>query len=279
MTIANVEMAAAWDGEEGDEWARDWERYDRSVRGHHARLLAAAGITAGERVLDIGCGNGESTRDAARAGNPGEALGIDLSSRMIERACSLAAAEGVDNVRFEQGDAQVYPFGGVPYDVAISRFGAMFFGDPVAAFRNIGSGLRQGGRLALVGWRGLEDNEWLRCVRAALAAGRELPEPPPDAPSPFALSQPDRVRSRLTDAGFGALEFEAVDAPFWLGRNAHDAASFMGNSGVARGLLADLEADQRTTALESLHRTMADHETADGVVFGSSSWLVTGRRL
>ena len=279
MRIANVEMAAAWDGDEGDEWALDWERYDRSVRGHHIRLLAAADIVRGERVLDIGCGNGESTRDAARSADPGEALGIDLSSRMIERARSLASAQGIGNVRFEQADAQVYPFEDGFYDVAISRFGAMFFSDPVAAFRNIGRGLRSGGRLALVGWRGLEHNEWLQCIRAALAAGRELPRPPAEAPSPFGLAQPELVRSRLTEAGFGGVKFEPFDETFWLGRDAEDAATFIGNSGVARGLLEGIDGARRATALEELHRTMAEHETADGVVFGSSSWVITGSRV
>src|SRR5262249_35869109 len=100
-------MAAAWDGDEGTDWADDWRRYDRSVRAHHAQLLAAAEIEPGEQVLDVGCGNGETTRAAARTAWAGAALGIDLSTRMLARARELAEAEGVANVHFVSGDAQV----------------------------------------------------------------------------------------------------------------------------------------------------------------------------
>lgn len=148
--IANVEMAAAWDGDEGEEWARDWERYDRAVLDHHGALFDAATIGDDERVLDIGCGNGQSTRDAARAAGNGSAIGVDLSSRMVERARELAKLEGVTNVTFERVDAQVHPFDAAAYDVVISRFGAMFFADPASAFANIGAGLRPGGRLVMV---------------------------------------------------------------------------------------------------------------------------------
>src|SRR4051812_30202769 len=104
-TVANVRMAEAWDGDEGADWARDWERYDRSVLGYHRLLLEAAGVGREDRVLDVGCGNGQTTRDAARAGEA--ALGVDLSSLMIARARALAAAEGLANASFEQADAQV----------------------------------------------------------------------------------------------------------------------------------------------------------------------------
>ncbi|MGH8940228.1 MAG: class I SAM-dependent methyltransferase, partial [Actinomycetes bacterium] len=150
--IANVEMAAAWDGDEGEDWARDWEHYDLGIRGHHLRLLEIAAISGEERVLDVGCGNGESTRDAARAAADGSAFGVDLSLRMIERARQIAHAENVTNAAFAQADAQVHPFEPAAYDIALSRFGTMFFADPVAAFDNINHALRPGGRLAMVSW-------------------------------------------------------------------------------------------------------------------------------
>ena len=132
-TIANKEMAAAWDGDEGAEWARDWERYDRAVAGYQARLMAAAAIGPAQRVLDVGCGNGETSRAAARQAAAGSVLGVDLSSSMLERARQLAATEGLANVRFEQADAQVQRFEPGAFDVVVSRFGTMFFADPVAA--------------------------------------------------------------------------------------------------------------------------------------------------
>jgi SAM-dependent methyltransferase len=278
-TIANVEMADAWDGDEGAAWARDWEHYDRGFRGYHERLVDAAAISDGERVLDIGCGNGESTRDAARATPRGRALGVDLSSLMIERARSLAEVEGLANVRFERGDAQVHPFEPDDQDLALSRFGAMFFGDPHAAFTNIGRALRSGGRLALVAWQGLEENEWLQTIRGSLAVGRELPSPATGAPGPFGLADPDRVASLLAAAGFGDVELTALREPFWAGADASDAFTFLSNSGPARGLLDGLEPASRARALDGLRAAMTAHDTGDGVYFGSAAWLVTARRL
>jgi len=276
-TIANVEMAEAWDGDEGEGWARDWEHYDRGVRTYHLRLLEAAAIARDERVLDVGCGNGQSTRDAARAAAGGAALGVDLSSRMVARARELAATEGVGNATFAQADAQVHPFEPAAHDVVMSRFGAMFFGDPVAAFGNIGRGLRPGGRLALMSWQSLERNEWLQAIRAALAMGRELPSPPVGAPGPFGLADPDGVTAILSAAGFEQVSVEPVEAPLVAGTDAADAAGFLGRGGAARGLLGGLDEADRARALDALLATMAAHETAEGVQLGSAAWLITAR--
>ena len=274
--LANVRMAEAWDGDEGADWARDWERYDRSVRGYHRLLLDAAAIQRGDRVLDVGCGNGETTRDAARAGD--RALGVDLSSLMIERGRSLAAAEGLTNATFEQADAQVHPFEPAAYDVAVSRFGAMFFADAEAAFINIAAALRPGGRLVMAAWRGVGDNEWLQCVFAALAQGRDLPVPPAGAPGPFGLADPDRVRAVLESAGFDGVELERLDQPLWLGTDGDDAYGFFKGTGIVRGMTKDLDDVQRTAALDALRQTMVDHDGAGGVEFRSGAWLTTATR-
>ena len=191
---SNAERAKAWDGGEGAYWAAHADHFDRSVAAYHLPFLEAAAIGPGEQVLDIGCGTGQTTRDAARRAPSGGALGVDLSAEMIALARRLATAEGLPNARFEQADAQIYPFGEAVFDVAISRTGAMFFGDPPAAFANITRALRSGGRLALLSWQPLPANEWVAELTAALAAGRDLPAPPPEAPGPFALADPDRVR-------------------------------------------------------------------------------------
>jgi SAM-dependent methyltransferase len=276
--VVNVEMAAAWDGEEGDDWARDWERYDRAVTGYHRRLLEAAAIAASDRVLDVGCGNGETTRDAARAAPRGSATGVDLSSAMIARARELAAAEGLVNATFVQADAQVHPFDVGAYDVVLSRFGAMFFADPVAAFTNLVSATRPGGRLALVTWRELKDNEWLQCMLDALALGRDLPVPPPGRPGPFGLADPSATRATLEAAGYESVEIAPVEEEFWAGADGEDAFGFTRGSGVVRGMTQDLDDRGRAQALEALRATLLEHETRDGVVFGSACWLVTGRR-
>lgn len=275
-TVVNVRMAEAWDGDEGADWARDWERYDRSVLGYHRVLLEAAAVGRGDRVLDVGCGNGQTTRDAARSGQG--ALGVDLSSLMIARARSLAAAEGLANATFEQADAQVHRFEPAGFDIALSRFGAMFFADAEAAFANIAAGLRPGGRLVTIAWRGVGDNEWLRCVFTALAQGRELPVPPAGAPGPFGLADPGHVRAVLDAADFEAIDLEPVDQPLWLGADGDDAYRFFGTTGIVRGMTKDVDDVQRAAALDALRQTMVDHAGAGGVEFGSGAWLITGRR-
>jgi SAM-dependent methyltransferase len=270
-------MAAAWDGAEGDDWVRDWEHYDVGVRRHHLRLVEAAAFGAGERVLDVGCGIGELTRVAARASGDGSVLGVDLSARMLAQARELAAAEGLSNVAFEQADAQVHPFEPAAYDVAVSRFGAMFFAEPVAAFQNIAAAVRPGGRMALLSWRDLGSNEWMLALRGALSLGRDLPVPQSGVPGPFGLADPDGVRAVLTAAGFEQVDLQAVDEPFRVGADADDAFAFISRTGATRGMLDGLDAAGRDQALEALRATLHDHESADGVWFGAGSWLIRAR--
>jgi SAM-dependent methyltransferase len=275
--IANSDQARAWQGEE-DHWAEHEERYNASVHRHGRHLLDAARIAAHDRVLDIGCGCGESTRDAARVAVAGMALGLDLSARMIARARERSQAEGLTNARFEQADAQVYPFEPQSFDLAISRFGAMFFGDPVAAFRNIGRALRPGGRLALLAWQELGKNAWLLALRGALAAGRTLPAPPVGAPGPFGLADPAAVRRILAEAGFDAIALQEVSEPVSLGADADDAYGFVRTMGVTRGLLNDLDDTTAARALEALRSTLAAHDTPEGVLLPSAAWLITAHR-
>ena len=154
----------------------------------------------------------------------------------------------------------------------------MFFGDPVAAFTNIGAGIRPGGRLALLAWRELARNEWLTELRAALAVGRELPFPPPDAPTPFALADPDRVRRILSAAGYHDIRLDPLDEPIEFGSDADDAFAFMRTLGIVEGLTHGLDDASRTRALAKLRKTVAAHDSPMGVLFGTSAWLITARR-
>ena len=277
MEIANVEAAAAWNGEEGERWTEDADRYDRASWRHWQHLVDAGVISPTDAVLDVGCGTGKSTRDAGRL-TRGPVVGIDLSAPMLELARERTEADGLDHVAYVQGDAQVHPFEEHAFDLAMSSFGAMFFGDPVAAFTNIGRGLRPGGRVGLLAWRELPRNEWLMALRGALAAGRELPVPPPDAPTPFSLADPHRVRGILGAAGFDDVDFDPIDQPIEFGSDANDAFAFMQTMGIVRGLTHDLDDDARAQAIDELHQTVVAHTTADGVLFGTSAWLITARR-
>jgi SAM-dependent methyltransferase len=277
--IVNIEQAEAWDGPEGEHWALHYDRYDAIITPHHQALMAAAAIAPGERVLDIGCGNGLTSRDAARAVGPnGSVLGVDLSGPMLARAEQLAKEDGLDNVRFERGDAQVHSFEPGAYDLVISRFGIMFFLDPVAAFTNIASALRPGGRLAAIVWQSIEANEWVRSMRDALAVGRDLPIPPPGAPSPFALADTDYARRVLTEAGFSDVAFASWEHPWRVGSDADDAYGFVIGLRVIQMLVEDLDDATKAQALDNLRATAAAHETADGVIFGSAAWVITARK-
>lgn len=276
--VVNAEQAAAW-AAEGSYWARHDDRYNASVRAYTARLLAAAEVGDGDHVVDIGCGCGDTTRQAARSTGPaGGALGVDLSGPMIERARQRSREEGPPTARFEQADAQVYPFPPGRSDVAISRFGATFFADPVAAFVNVGHALRPGGRLALLAWQELSRNQWVGALRDALAAGRDLPVPAPGQPGMCGFASPDRARSVLSRAGFVPIAVEPVEEPVLLGRDGDDAFGFVAGMGITRGLLNGLDARTATTALTNLRTSLHAAASGAGVLLGSAAWLITATR-
>jgi SAM-dependent methyltransferase len=276
--FVNAEMVAAWDGVQGDQWVETEEQMNRSLAAHAALLIEAASVGASEHVVDIGCGTGETTRACAERAVDGRVVGVDVSTAMLERARQRAADAGLTNVEFERGDAQVYPFAPASFDLAVSRFGVMFFDDPLAAFTNIGRALKPGGRLALVAWQDMTRNEWVTVAREALAVGRSLPVPPAGAPGPFGLADPDRTRSILEAAGFSQVELEDVAVPFFFGVDTDGATDFARAIGTIRGLLDDLDDDQRARALDALRAAITAHDTGDGVVFESRIWLITAVR-
>jgi SAM-dependent methyltransferase len=273
---SNTRQLDAWDGDEGRYWATHAEYFDRAMTHYHHRLLSAAAVGRSDHILDIGCGTGQATREAARAAAAGSALGVDLSSQMIDVARRRAVDEGLTNARFEQADAQIHPFDAEQFDGVISRAGAMFFGDPVAAFSNIHRALRPGGHLVLLTWQPLVRNEWLGEFMAALTTSRELPAPPPDAPGPFSLADPDRVRSVLGRAGFGKIALEGLTATTWFGHDADDAFQFV--AGLLGWMLEGHDATSRAEALDALRGTLAAHETDEGVIYDSAAWIVEATR-
>jgi len=277
--IANVDQARSWDGDDGDHWTEHEAAYNAATARHTTHLWRGAAIGADDRVLDVGCGTGETTRDAARLAHRGNALGVDLSARQLDRARERAREEGLANVRFEQADAQVHPFVAASFDVVISRTGTMFFADPVAAFANIAGAARADARLAMVTWQSLERNPWIVETREALSLGRPLPPEGP-GPGPFSLSDPAVVRDVLARAGWTRIDLAPIDEPMYFGEHADAAFALLRDIGLVRGLSMALafSDSEKQQALDRLHAMLRRHETGDGVLIESHAWLTTARR-
>ncbi|WP_067829587.1 class I SAM-dependent methyltransferase [Nocardia inohanensis] len=269
--IVNTAQAEAWNGYEGEHWAGHFDRYDAVNAGFNEPLLRAAGVGAGDRVLDIGCGNGQLTRLAARRTAGGSATGVDLSGPMLARARERALAEGVANAGFEQGDAQVFPFAAGGFDAALSRFGIMFFADPVAAFANIARALRPGGRLAFVTMPPLAGSD-VGAVFGAAAdhlGGFEITH------THGPLADPDSIRALLTAAGFTGIEIAGLEADGVWGDDVADAAEFIMGWGPIRHhrMLIDYATDDRVRLAVSA--ALQPFATPVGVRLRATAYLVT----
>jgi ubiquinone/menaquinone biosynthesis C-methylase UbiE len=271
---ANAAMAASWNGPEGDNWVQHAEQFDQSVQHHHRLLVGAAEIAATDAVLDVGCGNGETTCDAATRAMSGGALGIDLSSQMIRNAADRARLAGLTNATFEVGDAQTHSFDDSAFDVVISRFGLMFFADPLEALTGLRRALRPGGRLVGIAWRAAEHNQWIETILDALALGRDLPRPVAGTPGPFGLADADRTRQWLHDAGFRHVDLARHDVPFRFGNDVDHALRWVSSFGVVRGLTSDLSDYHRAAAVHEVRRSLDELATDEGVSAMSSAWVI-----
>jgi len=276
--VVNVEQAQEWDGREGDHWVKHADRYDALSQRITPHLMEAAAVGAADRVLDVGCGCGLTTRSAARAASGGSVLGIDLSAAMLQEAERRARAEGLTNVRFEQGDAQVHTFSPADFDLATSRFGVMFFEDPVVAFANIASAIRPGGRFVFVCWQDLARNDWIMVPAGAALSYVPFPDLGPEgAPGPFSLADADRTRAVLTDAGFKGVAINEITEQMFLGENAADATEFLQGTGMARLLFEDVDADTERKAIDAVRHALEAHEQPEGIWLGSAAWLVAAK--
>jgi SAM-dependent methyltransferase len=258
-------------------WAEVREPLERQLAplGQHA--LAALAPRPGEHVLDIGCGGGETALDLARAIAPdGTVVGIDLSAAVL--AFARRAAEGCKRVRFIQADAGVYPFEPASFDAAFSRFGVMFFADPVAAFTNIRRSLRPNGRLAFVCWRALEENQLdMLPLKAVTPYLPPLPADDRDAPGPFAFADANRVRRILEDADFGEIEISAHDEQVGSG-NLDTMLAVCSRVGALGKILRE-NPELRTTTLPAVRSALAAHDGPRGVRLNAATWIVTARTV
>ncbi|MCU1591186.1 MAG: SAM-dependent methyltransferase [Frankiales bacterium] len=278
----NSDMVKLWNSDAAQTWWTRPERYDAMIGPLGDRVLAAAALQPGERVLDVGCGAGQLTTQAAAAvGRTGQVVGLDISRELLSVTGRRAAEAGLGHVEVLEADAQAHAFEPSSYDVVISRFGVMFFADPVVAFANLRAATKDGGRLAFVCWQPAPSNEWATVPLFAVAAHVGFPEPPPPgAPGPFAFGDPDRVRQVLTDAGWSEVDVEDVQTTVSPGgaRNADEAVAFITEDTFGKMLLANAEPDKREAALAALRTAYEEHNGPDGIRLKAAVWVVTATR-
>lgn len=273
----NAAQAEFWRSA-GALWVEERRRFDDQAGAHGRAAIEALAPAVGERVIDVGCGAGSATLEiGAMVGPTGSVLGLDISPTMIDGSTAYAAERGVTNVTFAVGDATVETFDGEA-DGVFSRFGVMFFADPVASFRNIRTALRPDGRLSFTCWRGVDENPWVSVALGVAARYVELPfGADPTAPGPFSFADGQRVESILTDAGFREVALTRFDAPAVLGASADEAADFMTRLQPAAVALADSDPG----AAEAMHAAFVAEvdawTTSHGVSAPSASWIVTAR--
>ena len=283
MSSANAEAIQAWDGVLFDKFSRFRELVTSGLSIHGTEALRRHPPREGTRVLDLGCGFGDSTLAIARlVGAHGSVTGVDAASRFVELAEREARAAGVANARYVAADVQASELGG-PYDSAFSRFGTMFFASPVAALRNVRKSLAPGGSLLLVVWRRREDNGWMHTAELAVQAiippvdhGSE----PTCGPGPFSMAGADTVSAQLLAAGFRDVGFERFDTDIHIGRDLDEALAFakaLGPAGEMLRLAAAQGIDETPRVDAALREVLAPFVTEGGLFGPSSTWFVTAR--
>ncbi|MEV0797483.1 methyltransferase domain-containing protein [Kribbella sp. NPDC050281] len=243
--------------------------YDAELRRYHERLQAAAKVGPDDHVLDIGCGTGLTTRDAAK--RAASAVGVDISAQMVATARGLAEQEGLQNISFEQADVQVHAFPSDRFSLGISRFGTMFFTDPEVAFTNIARALRPGSRLVQLVWQDSKHQEWYAVFRGAQRTE-------PVTGGAFSLADPATAQRILTAAGFTGIQVTDVREPVYYGKDAETAYEAASSLRMTQDLVAGLDPTQAEHARQRLLADLAAHQTPDGVWFDSRAWIITAHR-
>ncbi len=278
MTADNSEQIAEWNGALGQRWAAMRQEIDGVVLPFGNAALKVAAPQPGERVIDIGCGCGDTTIEIARiVGEAGAVLGIDVSQPMLEVARSRGALAGCAHLAFRDGDASEAR---LPpnTDLLYSRFGVMFFSQPSPAFSHLRMSLRPGGRCVFVCWRTPRDNAWaMTPLSAARTAMNITPAPAdPNAPGPFAFADEQRLREILSGAGFGDIDVQRFDAPVFLGATPHSAAEGAVRIGPVSRFVREVGVEHLPTILEAVERALEPLAAPDGHVdLNGSTWIVS----
>jgi ubiquinone/menaquinone biosynthesis C-methylase UbiE len=281
IATANEEAIRAWDGPLHDVFVRFRHTLTTGLGAHGEEALRLAPPRPGQRVLDIGCGFGETTqRIAGLVGATGEALGVDAAPRFIEAASQEAAQAGVGNVRFAVADIETTTFA-ERFDLAFSRMGTMFFANPVAALRNVRKALVPGGGLVMVVWRAKVENDWLyraQTITERFVTKPEEYEEPTCGPGPFSMANADTTSGILLSAGFEDIALRRCDIPITIGLDVDEAVELVmsiGPAGEILRLAGERAAHLHEPVAEALRGGLADWLGPDGVIAPASTWIVT----
>lgn len=276
-TVPNKDQAANWNNASGKTWVEMQAVLDRMLAPYEKLVVDAGFPGEGGRVLDIGCGAGATTLAMARRVGPaGRCVGLDISGPLVAAARARAATEGLGTASFIEGDAQTQALDRDGFDAVISRFGVMFFDDPVAAFANIRRATRPGAGLAFVAWRSPAENDFLTAaLRAAAPLLPDLPAPEPDAPGQFAFADGNRVRSILTSAGWSATELKPVDVACEIAET--DLMAYVTRLGPVGLALRETDAATARKVEGVLRQAFARFVAAGMARFTTACWLATAR--
>ena len=270
--MSNAEQVDYWNGQAGATWVESQERMDEMLAPLTQPLLDAAAVTANERVIDVGCGCGDTSLQLAQSG--AAVWGVDISEPMLDRARQRAGSLNLTNASFSTADAATAEL--TPdHDLVFSRFGVMFFSDPTAAFKNLRSGLNDGGRLCFLCWQPPRNNPWMATAGAAIQPFLPEPETPPDprAPGPFAFADVDYLNGILSDAGFNNIDIAPLTAELHLADTLDEAIEFQQRIGPLARALAELEGAAQQQALDAARNALAEHMTDAGLNLGAACWL------
>lgn len=274
---SNQSQANFWTGA-GPTWKQMQVQIDTQINDHGLAAIDALDPRAGDLVLDIGSGTGTSSLQLAdRVGPSGAVRGIDISSTMVAAAQERAAGKGANNVSFEVRDAQVEALGPV-VDRAFSRFGVMFFANPVEAFTNIATALRPGAKMVFAAWQSPTRNPWASVPGAAVRRLLDLPSGgDPEAPGPFAFANPDRINAILSAAGFTSIDIAGREQQVKLGASIEQATEFTFQL-MARGLAGNDDSDQPARVRAAVADALLPYATDQGIMVDSATWIVRAAR-
>lgn len=280
--LVNTDMKEFWNGEGGEKWVRFQESIDAHLLPFGQEAIVAAALGDGESVLDIGCGSGDTTLQLARCvGQDGRVLGVDISEPILELAKNKSISTNQSNVRFEQGDAQIFRFEAESFDVIFSRFGVMFFDDPVAAFKNLHRALKSNGKIAFVCWQSAQNNEWITFPLTVVANHVSLPAPlSEDEPGPMSFATPEKVHRILAAAGFSNIEINAFSEPFTVGNSIEASVAFLTQLSPVGGAIGKSSADDtiKSQITADLLDALVPYDTDYGVIMGAATWIVTANK-